>query len=71
MPEKEVFICAICKRNIKEIGCHPIYSKKHTDIICSNCCTLGALISLEIINENELSQIPIKIRNEIINLYKK
>lgn len=71
MSEKEVLICAICKRDIREINCFPIYSKKHTDVICSNCCTLGACISLNIITENELNQIPIKIRKEIINLYKK
>ena len=71
MSEKEVLICAICKRDIRGIGCYPIYSKKHTDVICSNCCTIGALISLEIITPDEINQIPIKIRNEIINLYKK
>ena len=68
---EEKSLCAICKKDIKEIGCYPIYSKKHTDVICSNCCTLGALVSLEVIKEIELSQIPIRIKKEIINLYKK
>ena len=70
MPDTEILICAICNRDIREINCFPIYSKKHTDIICSQCCTLGALISLEIIDRKELTQIPIKIRREIIMIYK-
>ena len=70
MPDIEILICAICNRDIREINCFPIYSKKHTNVICSQCCTLGALISLKIIDRKELTQIPIKIRREIIELFK-
>jgi len=69
MPEKEVLICAICERDIREINCFPIYSKKHKDVICSDCCVLGALFSFGLIGEKELEPIPIKIREEIIGLY--
>ena len=71
MTKKEVLICVICKRDIREINCHPIYSKKHKDVICSQCCILGALISLKIIDESELNRIPVEIRKEIMKIYEK
>ena len=71
MPDKEVLTCAICKRNIREINCYPIYSKKYEDVICSNCCLLGAVVSLGIIDKKELEPIPVEIRSKIIKIYEK
>ncbi len=69
MSKKSEVICAICKRDIREIGAFPIYSNKHDDTICSHCCFLGAMFHLGTISKQQLEPIPAKIQEEIMNLY--
>lgn len=67
MSEKN--ICAICKQDIRCLGCHPIYSKVYNDTICSDCCYIGACYHLGIISEEQLKPIPEKFRKKIMRIY--
>ena len=69
MNDLDTLTCVICKRNIREINCFPIWSKIHNEIICSACCLLGVLYHRELITEIELREIPEDIRKEIIRIY--
>lgn len=65
---EEVLVCSICERNIKENKMFPIYSSKF-NIICSECCILGALYSEGDIDDKTLEPIPEEIRNKIVKIY--
>lgn len=62
-------ICAICKRDIKELKTYPIYSKKHDDIICSHCCLIASCYHLKMLSKDHLKPIPEQIRAEIMTLF--